>query len=149
VEIVSRLLGRAVAGSEVASTRVTGVSTLKSFDPPLDDLAGRRIAGMRRRGKHLVVDFDGGLSLLIHLMSAGRLQLFDKPGSLRDKTSRLLVRLTDGRELRLREFGTRHHVGRSCLKPGNWNPTPRWLPWGRMPGRTRRRFSRCLPIPVL
>ncbi len=40
-------------------------------------------------------------------MSAGRLQLFDKHGSLRDKTSRLLIRLIDGRELRLREFGTR------------------------------------------
>ena len=40
-------------------------------------------------------------------MSAGRLQLFDTRASLRDKTSRLLVRLDDGRELRLREFGTK------------------------------------------
>ena len=40
-------------------------------------------------------------------MSAGRLQLFDKRASLRDRTSRLLVRLADGRELRLREFGTK------------------------------------------
>jgi len=118
VEIVSRLLGRAVDGSEVASARVTGISTLKSFDPPLEALAGRRIAGMRRRGKHLVVDFDRGLSLLIHLMSAGRFQLFDKPGSPRDKTSRLLVRLTDGRELRLREFGTRQSCWAKLLVTG-------------------------------
>jgi formamidopyrimidine-DNA glycosylase len=40
-------------------------------------------------------------------MSAGRLQLFDTRASLRDRTSRLLVRLDDGRELRLREFGTK------------------------------------------
>ena len=40
-------------------------------------------------------------------MSAGRLQLFDTRASLRDRTSRLLVRLEDGRELRLREFGTK------------------------------------------
>jgi formamidopyrimidine-DNA glycosylase len=40
-------------------------------------------------------------------MSAGRLQLYDKRASLRDRTSRLLVRITDGRELRLREFGTK------------------------------------------
>ena len=45
--------------------------------------------------------------MLIHLMSAGRLQLFDTRASLRDRTSRLLVRLDDGRELRLREFGTK------------------------------------------
>ena len=40
-------------------------------------------------------------------MSAGRLQLFDTRASLRDRTSRLLLRLQDGRELRLREFGTK------------------------------------------
>jgi formamidopyrimidine-DNA glycosylase len=40
-------------------------------------------------------------------MSAGRLQLFDKRAGLRDRTSRLLVRLPEGAELRLREFGTK------------------------------------------
>jgi formamidopyrimidine-DNA glycosylase len=107
VEITARLLGDAVRGTEVESAQATGVSTLKSFDPPLSDLAGRKVTGMRRRGKHLIVDFEGELCLLIHLMSAGRFQLFDKRGSIRDKTSRLLIRLEGDRELRLREFGTR------------------------------------------
>jgi formamidopyrimidine-DNA glycosylase len=44
---------------------------------------------------------------LIHLMSAGRLQLYDKHAGPRDRTSRLLVRVADGRELRLREFGSK------------------------------------------
>ena len=43
----------------------------------------------------------------MHLMSAGRLMLYDKRGSLRDKTSRVLIRLPGERELRLREFGTK------------------------------------------
>ena len=43
----------------------------------------------------------------MHLMSSGRLQLFDRRAGLRDRTSRLLVRIADGRELRLREFGTK------------------------------------------
>ncbi len=60
-----------------------------------------------RRGKLFVIDLSGDLHLLIHLMSAGRLQLFDARASLRDRTSRLLLRLDDGRELRLREFGTK------------------------------------------
>ncbi len=107
VEITARLLGEAVAGAAVESAQVTGISTLKSFNPPLDAVNGQSIEAMRRRGKHLIVDFDGSVSLLIHLMSAGRFQLFDKRGSIRDKTSRLLIRLGDGRELRLREFGTR------------------------------------------
>jgi formamidopyrimidine-DNA glycosylase len=107
VEVVSRLLGQALSNATVESVIPTGVSTLKSFDPPISQIAGHSIESVRRRGKHLIIDFDDGLSLLLHLMSAGRLQLFDKHGSLRDKTSRLLIRLGDGRELRLREFGTR------------------------------------------
>ena len=49
-------------------------------------------------------------------MSAGRLQLFDKRASLRDRTSRLLVRLADGHELRLREFGTKQRAWVKVLR---------------------------------
>jgi formamidopyrimidine-DNA glycosylase len=48
--------------------------------------------------------------MLVHLMSAGRLQVFDKRASLRDRSARVLIRLVDGRELRLREFGTRQRA---------------------------------------
>jgi formamidopyrimidine-DNA glycosylase len=56
------------------------------------------------------------LAIVIHLMSAGRLQLFDTRASLRDRTSRLLVRLADGRELRLREFGTKQRAWAKVLR---------------------------------
>ena len=49
-------------------------------------------------------------------MSAGRLQLFDKRGSLKDRGSRLLVRIAGGRELRLREFGTRQSAWAKLLR---------------------------------
>ena len=62
----------------------------------------------------------GDLALLIHLMSAGRLQLFDKRASLRDRASRLLVRLEDGRELRLREFGTQQRAWAKLLPSTRW-----------------------------
>src|SRR5205085_7604190 len=80
---------------------------LKTVDPPLSELPGRRIVAVRRRGKHVIVEISDGLALLVHLMSAGRLQLYDKRAGPRDRTSRLLVRLRDGRELRLREFGSK------------------------------------------
>jgi formamidopyrimidine-DNA glycosylase len=55
--------------------------------------------------------------LVVHLMSAGRLQLFDKRASLKDKTSRVLLRLADGeRELRLREFGTKQRAWAKLLR---------------------------------
>src|SRR3954453_3719692 len=107
VEITARRLGEALAGAEIESTLAPGINALKTFDPPLHALDGRTIEGVRRIGKHLVVDVSGDLHVLVHLMSAGRLQLYDKRASLRDRTSRLLVRIADGRELRLREFGTK------------------------------------------
>ncbi len=69
---------------------------------------------MHRVGKMPVVEF-GDLALLIHLMSAGRLRVFDKRASLKDKASRVLIRLTDGRELRLREFGTKQRAWAKLL----------------------------------
>src|SRR5919201_3051853 len=117
VEITARRLSASLAGSEVESALAPGMVAMKSFEPPLGALAGTRIAGLRRIGKMPVVDFEagsdgetGGLALLVHLMSAGRLQVFDKRASLRDRTARVLIRLGDGRELRLREFGTKQRA---------------------------------------
>jgi formamidopyrimidine-DNA glycosylase len=117
VEITARLISEAVAGAEVESVLTPGINALRSFDPPLSTIEGRTLTGVTRRGKLFVVGVDGDLSLLIHLMSAGRLQLFDARASLRDKASRLLVRLTDGRELRLREFGTKQAAWVKLLTP--------------------------------
>jgi formamidopyrimidine-DNA glycosylase len=110
VEITARLLDRALAGAEIESALTPGINALKTFDPPLSVLSGRTVTGVGRRGKQFVVRVDGPadpLVLLIHLMSAGRLQLYDKRAGPRDRTSRLLLRIADGHELRLREFGSK------------------------------------------
>ena len=118
VEITARRLGAALAGAEIESALAPGVNALKTFDPPLSALEGATIGGVRRRGKHLIVDVDGAepLVLLVHLMSAGRLQLFDKRAGPRDRTSRLLVRVAGDRELRLREFGTKQRAWVKLLR---------------------------------
>jgi formamidopyrimidine-DNA glycosylase len=133
VEITARRLSASLAGTEVESALAPGMVALKSVDPPLSVLAGRRIAAVRRIGKMPVVDFDlpertseaedgarsaESLSLLVHLMSAGRLQAFEKRASLRDRTARVLIRLADGRELRLREFGTKQRAWAKLLRAG-------------------------------
>jgi len=114
VEIAARRIGAALAGARVESALAPGMVTMKTFDPPLDALSGLELAGVRRRGKMFVVE-AGELALLIHLMSAGRLQVWDKRASLRDRASRLLLRLDDGRELRLREFGTQQRAWAKLL----------------------------------
>lgn len=114
VEITARRLDAAARGASVESALAPGMNVMKTFDPPLEALAGRELTGIRRIGKMPVVEL-GDLSLLIHLMSAGRLRLFDKRASLKDRASRVLLRLEDGRELRLREFGTKQRAWAKLL----------------------------------
>jgi formamidopyrimidine-DNA glycosylase len=117
VEITARRLATALAGAEVESTVAPGMVAMKTFDPPLSALEGLWVTGTRRIGKMPVVQF-GELELLVHLMSAGRLQVFDKRASLKDRASRVLIRLADGRELRLREFGTKQRAWAKLYRPG-------------------------------
>jgi formamidopyrimidine-DNA glycosylase len=114
MEITARRLAAELPGQTIESVLTPGINALKTFDPPLSALDGAAFADVRRRGKLLLLEADtashGPLTLLVHLMSAGRLMLYDKRGSLRDKTSRVLIRIEDPthpRELRLREFGTK------------------------------------------
>jgi formamidopyrimidine-DNA glycosylase len=114
VEITARRLDATARGATVESALAPGMNVMKTFDPPLEALAGRELTSIRRIGKMPVIEL-GDLALLIHLMSAGRLRLFDKRASLKDRASRILLRLEDGRELRLREFGTKQRAWAKLL----------------------------------
>src|SRR3984957_2921096 len=127
VEITARLLDRALAGAEIESVLAPGINALKTFDPPLSVLAGQRMVGVERGGKQFVGKIEGPdepLVLLLHLMSAGRLQLYDKRAGPRDRTSRLLLRIADGRELRLREFGSKQAAWVKLLRAEELNDDP-------------------------
>jgi formamidopyrimidine-DNA glycosylase len=121
VEITARRLTTAVEGKEVESALATGVATLKTFDPPLDALEGGAFKGVRRIGKMLAIDFDADseLTMLVHLMSAGRLQVAEKRASMKDKRSRLRIRIAGEGELRLREFGTRQSAWAKLMPTGD------------------------------
>ncbi len=100
MEIVARRLDEALPGERIESALTPGINALKTFDPPFSAIDGATFTGARRRGKLLLLDVDtptrgDPLTLLLHLMSAGRAQLFDKRASLRDKTSRVLFRLPE------------------------------------------------------
>jgi formamidopyrimidine-DNA glycosylase len=116
VEITARRIGEAVAGVTIESALAPGLNVLKTFDPPLGAVVGQPLGPIRRRGKLFVVEVGEELSMVIHLMSAGRLQLFETRAGPRDRTSRMLLRLEDGRELRLREFGTRQRAWVKLLR---------------------------------
>jgi formamidopyrimidine-DNA glycosylase len=124
MEITARRLREALPGLTIESVMTPGLNVLKTFDPPLHHADGATFTGVRREGKLLLLDIEtaGGepLTFLTHLMSAGRLQWFDKRASMKDRTSRVLWRIsspTHPRELRLREFGTRQAAWIKLLRP--------------------------------
>ena len=93
------------------------MATLKTFDPPLSALEGRRFAGARRRGKHLLFPTDDGeLVLHVHLMSAGRVR-FLEPGAKGPKTPAFRLRLEDGGELILTEGGPKKRAKVGVFRP--------------------------------
>ncbi len=148
VEITARRLQSALTGATIESALSPGMVTMKTFDPPLSALAGRAITGVRRIGKMPVVE-AGELSVLVHLMSAGRLQLYDKRAGPRDRTSRLLIRLEDGRELRLREFGTQQRAWAKLLPAEEVERDPAVATLGpeAWPAPTSERFAELVREP--
>jgi formamidopyrimidine-DNA glycosylase len=63
-----------VLGHPLLRVRVAGPFLLRSVDPPLSAVEGRRITSLRRLGKRLVFGLEGDLFLVLHLMVAGRLR---------------------------------------------------------------------------
>jgi len=121
VEITARRLDGALRGAQIVSALAPGLNAMRTFDPPLSALEGATIERVGRRGKHFLIETDGPahpLVLLIHLMSAGRLQLYDRRAGPRDRTSRVLLRVLPEAELRLREFGSKQAAWVKLLRAG-------------------------------
>ncbi len=91
----------------VAKAGPAHVATLKTYDPPLSSLEGRRFAGAERRAKNLLFPTeDGELVLHVHLMSAGRLRYL-RPGEKQPKTPAFRLTFEDGGTLLLTEAGAK------------------------------------------
>jgi formamidopyrimidine-DNA glycosylase len=117
VEAWVRELSPIVSRSPIAHAGPAHIATLKTFDPPLRELEGRRFAGSERRGKNLLFPTDDGeLVLRVHLMSAGRLRHLEA-GAKRPKTPMFRLSFSDGGELILTEAGKKKRAGVWLLTP--------------------------------
>jgi formamidopyrimidine-DNA glycosylase len=117
VEAWVRELDPLVARSPVDRAGPAHIATLKTIEPPLATLEGRRFTGTERRGKNLLFPTaDGELVLRVHLMSAGRLR-FHAPGAKTPKTPMFWLRFADGSELILTEAGKKKRAGVWLLSP--------------------------------
>jgi formamidopyrimidine-DNA glycosylase len=111
MEAWRRRLSDRVSAHPIAKAGPAHIATLKTFDPPLDALAGRQFGGVERRGKRLLFPTeDGELVLLIHLMTSGRLKTLG-PGAAAPKQPAFALAFTDGSKLILSENARRKQAG--------------------------------------
>ncbi len=117
VEAWARDLDPLVSRAPVEQAGPAHIATLKTFDPPLAQLTGRRLGGAGRRGKNLLFPTDDGeLVLRVHLMSAGRLR-YHAAGAKTPKSPMFRLRFADGGELVLTEAGKKKRAGVWLFRP--------------------------------
>jgi formamidopyrimidine-DNA glycosylase len=117
VEALRRALDDPVRAFPIEKAGPAHIATLKTFDPPLATLEGRRLAGAERRAKRLLFPTaDGELVLMVHLMTAGRLRYL-RAGESGPKTPALRLRFEGGAELVLTEAGAKKRAGVWLLTP--------------------------------
>jgi formamidopyrimidine-DNA glycosylase len=93
----------------VNAVRVRNPFVLRTVDPPLDEVAGRRVTGVRRQGKRIVLELAGELFLVIHLMIAGRLRWLEAGRAAPARITLALFEFPGG-TLALTEAGTKRRA---------------------------------------
>lgn len=115
IEVLVENLGRQVRGRAITGVRVKSPSILKTYDPPVTAIEGRQIQDVRRVGKLVVLDLSGDLTIIMHLMRDGRLQVV--PGRYRGtKQLAFALSLDDGREIRCIELGPKKRAAVSVFR---------------------------------
>jgi formamidopyrimidine-DNA glycosylase len=94
VEALAGFLGEMATGRVIKRVEVASLSALKTYDPPVDALAGRTVAGVGRRGKFLLID-TGGVWLVFHLARSGWVRWKDSfpPGPAKPGRGPLALRV--------------------------------------------------------
>jgi formamidopyrimidine-DNA glycosylase len=117
MEAWRRQLNDPVSAFPIAKAGPAHIATLKTFDPPLQMLEGRRFRGVERRGKRLLFPTDDGeLVLLVHLMTAGRLKSL-LAGESGPKTPAFKLEFDGGAKLVLTENARKKRAGVWLLTP--------------------------------
>ena len=117
MEAWRRQLDDPVSAFPIEKAGPAHIATLKTFDPPLSALEGRRLSGARRRAKRLLFPTqDGELVILVHLMTAGRLRYL-QVGEKGPKSPAFRLLFAGGAQLVLTEAGSKKRAGVWLLTP--------------------------------
>ncbi|MGA5319084.1 Fpg/Nei family DNA glycosylase [Streptomyces seoulensis] len=114
VEALKDFLTEHLAGRRVTRVQPLAISVLKTYDPPVTALEGMEITAVRRYGKFLDLESDGGLHLVTHLARAGWLHWRDAVPDAPPRPGKgplaLRVALEGGEGFDLTEAGTQKRL---------------------------------------
>jgi formamidopyrimidine-DNA glycosylase len=122
---LSERLADSLVGRRLIEARMLGFTSLKTVSPEPAELIGHTLASVGRRAKYLVLTFDHGLKIVLHLSQAGRLDIEEPPKVTRPRGA--VARFTfEGdprdRAILIREFGTHRKAAWWVLRADDDGP---------------------------
>ena len=137
VAVYIEALEQRVLGQTLTGIRIANPFVLRTVDPRPSELAGRRVVGLRRVGKRIAMELEGGLFIVIHLMIAGRFRWLAAGAKVPGKIGLAAFDFESG-TLAMTEAGSKRRATwdawpiRSAATPTRWVSPVR-------PGRVRAR----------
>jgi formamidopyrimidine-DNA glycosylase len=122
MQALAERLDAALSGSTLTGVEALQFSALKTVVPAADAGVGHTVEDVGRRGKYLLIDFDGGLRMIVHLSQGGRLDLEDTPKRTRPKGAVVRLRFEGAPDVLVKEFGTERKAAWWVLAPGELGP---------------------------
>jgi formamidopyrimidine-DNA glycosylase len=121
MQALSERLQEAIGGLIFTGYEPIQFSALKTFSPPAEELIGKKVKGLSRRGKYVLIDFDP-LRICFHLSQGGRVDVEDPPKKTKGKGYLVRWRFAGGPAVLLKEFGTERKAGWWVLAPDDEGP---------------------------
>jgi formamidopyrimidine-DNA glycosylase len=122
IRALAERVGESVGGATFAGFDLLQFSSLKTFAPRPAELVGRRLEAVGHRGKYLVLRFEGGERMLVHLSQGGRLDVEAPPKTTKPRGAVARFRFADRAALLVKEFGKERKAGVWALAPGDDGP---------------------------
>jgi formamidopyrimidine-DNA glycosylase len=102
-------LAARIVGEKLERVRLLNPFLLRTADPSISAVEGQRVTGLRRIGKRIVIEFEGGLFLVLHLMVAGRLRWSAGSGKAPGRIGLAVLEFSSG-SLLFTEAGTKRRA---------------------------------------
>jgi formamidopyrimidine-DNA glycosylase len=109
ITVYLEALHERIVGRRLERVRLLNPFLLRTAEPPIAEVEGKTVIGLRRVGKRIVLALEGDLFLVVHLMIAGRLHWSDKGAKTRGRNMLAVFELDNG-ALSFTEAGTKRRA---------------------------------------